>query len=38
MRIFIMEIYVIIKHSLPDGNQGTSVILVGARKYNKCFS
>jgi hypothetical protein len=33
-----MEIYVITKHSVPDDNQGISVILVGARNYNKCFS
>jgi hypothetical protein len=33
-----MENYVITNHFLPTGKQGTSVILVGRRNYNKCFS
>lgn len=37
-RIFIIGIYAITKHSLPDGSQHNDSILVGARNSNKCFS
>jgi hypothetical protein len=38
IRIFILEIYEITKPSLLDASQGTLIILVGERNYNKCFS